>query len=739
MKPTSSIAARLARATSVTALIVALALPVAAAATDTQPWQNTSLSADQRAALLEKALTPDERLSLVHGPMAMIFFPGMKLPEGAIGSAGFIPGIPRLGIPAQQESDASLGVTNPGNVRPGDTATALPSSLLLAATFNPDLAFKGGVVVGQEARSRGINVQLAGGVNLARDPRGGRNFEYAGEDPLLAGTIAGAAIKGIESQHVISTMKHFAINDQETGRNFANSIISESAMRESDLLAFQIALETGQPGSVMCSYNLVNGAYACGNDHLLNTVLKGDWGYKGYVMSDWGAVKSTDFAVKGLDQQSGEQLDKQVWFGAPLKAAIDNGSIPAARLSDMSRRILRSMFAAGLFDSPAPVTVDRAANAEVSRQAAAEGIVLLKNEGNLLPLAATAKNILIVGGHADAGVLSGGGSSQVTSDVNQVAIPVGGEGMMAAFNRMNFHTSSPVKALKDRLPNANIRFDTGRYPAEAARKAKEADLVIVFGNQWMAEGDDAADLSLPDGQDALIATLAEANPHTIVVLQTGGAVTMPWLGKTPAVIEAWYSGQKGGEAIADVLTGAVNPSGHLPVTFPQSIDQYPRATMPGLGLPDGQVFDVHYDEGSDIGYRRFAKLNQKALFPFGHGLSYTQFAYSDVKVTGGKTLSVSFKVTNTGAVAGKDAPQVYLDQAPGGAVKRLIGFSKVSLAPGESTTVTVTADQRLLSRFDEKTGQWLQAGGQYNVSVAHDAEDAGVTGSATLVAGIRKP
>ncbi len=739
MKPTSSIAAKLSRAASTATLLVALALPLGASAAETAPWQNKSLSADQRATLLEKALTPDERLSLVHGPMAMIFFPGMKLPEGAIGSAGFIPGIPRLGIPAQQESDASLGITNPGNVRPGDTATALPSSLSLAATFNPELALKGGVVVGKEARSRGINVQLAGGVNLARDPRGGRNFEYAGEDPLLAGMIAGSAIKGIESQNVISTMKHFAINDQETGRNFANSVISESAMRESDLLAFQFALEVGQPGSVMCAYNLINGAYACGNDHLLNRVLKGDWGYKGYVMSDWGAVKSTDFAIKGLDQQSGEQLDKQVWFDEPLKAAIASGAIPASRLSDMSRRILRSMFAAGLFDSPAPVTVDRAANAEVSRQAAAEGIVLLKNEGNLLPLAATAKNILIVGGHADAGVLSGGGSSQVTSDVNQLAIPVGGEGMMAAFNRMNFHLSSPVKALKDRLPNANIRFDTGRYPAEAARKAKEADLVIVFGNQWMAEGDDAPDLSLPDGQDALISALADANARTVVVLQTGGPVTMPWLSKTPAVVEAWYSGQKGGEAIADVLTGAVNPSGRLPVTFPRSIDQYPRSVMPGLGLPDGQVFDVRYDEGADVGYRRFAALKQKALFPFGHGLSYTQFAYSDVKVTGGKTLTVSFKVTNTGKVAGKDAPQVYMDQAPAGATKRLIGFSKVSLAPGASTTVTVTADPRLLSRFDETTRKWVQAAGQYDISVARDAEDVGVKGSATLAASTRKP
>jgi len=744
MTQTTALRARTLRAASATALLLALCVGATHAQNTPQapgpkPWQDRTLSPDQRASLLDKELTLDERLGLLHGPMAIPFFPGMKLPEGAIGSAGYIAGVPRLGIPAQQESDASLGVTNPGNVRPGDTATALPSSLLLAATFNTDLAYKGGVVVGQEALSRGINVQLAGGVNLARDPRGGRNFEYAGEDPLLAGHIAGAAIKGIQSQNLIATMKHFAVNDQETGRNFANSVISEAAMRESDLLAFQIAHEVGQPGSVMCAYNLVNGAYACGNDFLLNKVLKTDWGFKGYVMSDWGAVKATDFALKGLDQQSGEQLDKQVWFGDPLKAAVQTGAVPASRVSDMSRRILRSMFAAGLFDAPPAVTVDRAANAEVSRQTAAEGIVLLKNEGNLLPLAASAKTILVVGGHADAGVLSGGGSSQVTADAAQIALPVGGEGMMAAFNRMNFHPSSPLKALKERLPQTTVRFDTGRYAAEAARKAKEADLVIVFANQWMAEGDDAPDLSLPNGQDALIAALAEANPKTVVVLQTGGAVAMPWLKQTPAVVEAWYSGDRGGEAIADVLTGKVNPSGHLPVTFPTAITQYPRAELPGLGLPDGQVFDVRYDEGSDVGYRRFAAMGQKALFPFGYGLSYTTFAYSDVKVTGGDTLSVSFKVTNTGSVRGKDAPQVYLNRRPDGPAKRLIAFSKVDLAPGQSTTVTLSADMRLLSRFDAKAQKWVQPAGRYEITVAQDAEDTGLTASAQMKAATRKP
>lgn len=746
MKRSRKFAAGLTLATSALALALAVATPAPAQTASAQPWMNTTLSPDQRAALLVKDMTPDEKLSLVHGVMALPFFFGGKLPEGAIGSAGYIPGIARLGIPHQQESDASLGVANPLMIRTGDYATALPSSLLLSATFNTKIAYDGGAVVGQEAWAKGINVQLAGGVDLARDPRNGRNFEYAGEDPWLAGNMAGESIRGIQDQHVISTIKHYALNDQETGRNYVNSVMDEQAMRESDLLAFEIAIETGQPGSVMCSYNLVNGAYACGNSHLLNDVLKRDWGYKGYVMSDWGAVKATDFAVKGLDQESGEQLDKEVWFGAPLKEAIDKGEVPAARLTDMAQRILRSMFAVGLFDHPQPAPVfgdkgyDAAAHAEVAKAEAEEGIVLLKNEGGILPLARSAKTILVVGGHADAGVISGGGSSQVVADPNQVAIAQGGDGMMAAFSKINFHPSSPLKALRAALAHTQISFDVGNYPEEVARKAKNVDMVIIFATQWMGEGADAPNLNLPDGQNALIQAAAEANPHTVVVLETGGAVNMPWLDKVPAVVEAWYSGQKGGEAISDILTGASNPSGHLPVTFPASLDQYPRSgPLPGIDLPDGQPFDVSYDEGADVGYKRFIKLGMKPLYPFGYGLSYTSFSYSDLKVSGGDTLSVSFKVTNTGDVAGKAAPQVYLNRTPNEALKRLIGFSKVALKPGESQTVTLSADPRLLAHFDAKANTWSVAGGAYAVAVAQDAEDPGVSGSATVRARQIKP
>jgi len=728
------------RSLSAAASVAVLMFATAASAQAAKPWMNTKLSPDERARLLDAELTLDERIGLVHGPMAMPY-KIKTIPKGAIGSAGYIAGVERLGIPALQESDASLGVTNPLGMRPGDGATALPSGLALAATFNPKLAYDGGALVGREARAKGFNVQLAGGVNLARDPRNGRNFEYLGEDPLLAGTLAGESIKGIEAQNVVSTVKHFALNGQETNRHWANSVIEEGAHRESDLLAFQIAIEKGQPGSVMCAYNLVNGDYSCGNDHLLNGVLKGDWAYKGWVMSDWGAVHAMNYAVKGLDQQSGEQLDDQVWFGAPLKAAVEKGEVPAARLSDMTRRILRSMFAAGLFDVPTTKSeIDYTTNAEIARKVAQEGIVLLKNREGLLPLAKSAKTIAVIGGHADAGVLSGGGSSQVIPPGGaKVSIPLGGEGQMAAFRNQILHPSAPLAAIRAEAPGAKVTFNDGRYLASAVAAAKAADVVIVFGNQWMGEGEDAPDLSLPEGQDALIAAVTAANPNSIVVLQTGGPVTMPWLDQAGAVVEAWYSGAKGGEAIADVLFGEVDASGRLPMTFPVSIEQYPRVAMPGLGLPEKTQFDVVYDEGADVGYRRFAATGQKPLFPFGHGLSYTRFGYANLKVTGGDALTVSFDVTNTGQRPGKDAPQVYLTSAAGKPLQRLIGFEKVELKPGETRRVTVTADPRLLSGFDVAGKRWSLKAGDYQVAVGASSADLALKGAAKIKARSIKP
>lgn len=721
------------------------------AAASARPWMNKSLSPEKRADLLLAAMTQDEKFAILHGPMAMPLGPQFPMPKGAVGSAGYIPGNERLGIPAQQESDASLGVTNPGKIRGAeDYSTALPSSLALAATFNPEIARAGGVMVGTEARSKGLNVMLAGGVNLARDPRGGRNFEYLGEDPLLAGVLGGESIKGIQSTGMVSTIKHFALNDQEHLRMTVDSVIGEAAARESDLLAFQIAIERGQPGSVMCSYNLVNGAYGCDNDWLLNTVLKKDWGYKGYVMSDWGAVHRVETAINGLDQQSGEQLDEQVWFDKPLREALAAGKVTQARIDDMARRILYAMFANGLFDNPAVKgPVDFAAHGKVAQQEAEEGIVLLRNEGNILPLAASAQKIVVIGGHADAGVPAGTGSSQVTTPYvagpagpfgAPRTVPIGGEGMMAMMSSVVFHPSAPLAAIRERMKGKTVGFDNGLYPEAAAAKAKEAELAIVFVYQPQGEGQDVPNMSLPWGQDALIEAVAAANPNTIVVLQTGGPVHMPWAGKVRGVLQAWYAGQKGGEAIARVLFGEVNPSGRLPMSWPVDESQLPRPVIPGTGLPEGSPARVDYTiEGSDVGYRWFARQGTAPRYWFGHGLSYTGFSYANLAVSGGKTVTATVDVTNSGAKAGSDVVQLYLTDKPGGAKRRLIGFQKIALAPGETKKVTLTADPRLLADYDEKAKGWRIAAGSYAVVIGKDAGTMAVSGTAKLTAQQLKP
>ena len=531
-------------------------------------------------------MTEQEKLALVHGVIAAPWG-GKPKPDGSIGSAGYVPGIPRLGIPALQETDAELGVANPGDVRPGDTATAMPSDLALASTWNPELARLQGQAVGAEARAKGFNVLLGGAANLIRDPRGGRNFEYFSEDPLLTGIMAGSLIEGVQSRHIISTIKHFALNAQETDRVVLDARIDPAATRESDLLAFEIAIERGRPGSVMCAYNQVNGSYSCESDWLLNQVLKTDWRYPYFVMSDWGAVHSTArSALAGLDQESGEQLDTQNFFADGLLQAIAGGEVPQARLDDMVRRVLTSIFAHGLADGPgASEPADFAASDRVALAIAREGTVLLRNHG-LLPLPGNTRSIVVIGAHADRGVPSGGGSSQV--------IPRGGIAAKEQIDEnraMLFDPGSPLEAIRLQFPHARVDFDDGTVPARAAEAAAKANAVVLFADQWMTESADAPSLNLPGAQDQLIEAVTRANPRTAVVLETGGPVLMPWLEQTAAVLEAWYPGQKGGEAIAEILSGAANPSGRLPVTFPASEDQLPHPKIQGdpNGAPSGPV------------------------------------------------------------------------------------------------------------------------------------------------------
>lgn len=710
------------------------------------PWSDAALPVAARVELLLAAMTRDEKLALVYG-----FFPplakGEGVPADMIPSAGQVPAIPRLGIPALRESDASLGVANQVEQRKGDVATALPSGLALAASFDPELARETGAMIGGEARAKTFNVLLAGGINLTRDPWGGRNFEYLGEDPLLAGTMAGESIRGIQSNHIVSTIKHYALNAQETGRFVMNAQIGEAALRESDLLAFRIAIERGQPGSVMCAYNSINGDFACENDFLLNRVLKGDWAYPGWVMSDWGAVHSTVKAARnGLDQQSGGELDTHPFYRADLRKAFDEGALPAARLDDMVRRVLHGMFATGLMDAPVVKTaqpIDYAKNAEVAQRAAEAGIVLLRNEKGMLPLAKTAKRIVVIGGHADVGVLSGGGSSQVRSVGGApVEIPLK-DGPAASFVRRTWHASSPLAAIRKLAPGAKVEFVDGTDPAAAATAAKGADIAIVFATQWTTEAEDVETIALPDGQDALIDVVAAANPRTAVVLNTGGPVLMPWIAKVPAVLAAWYPGQRGGEAVARVLFGEVNPSGRLPITFPASIDQAPRPQVPGYdqvkASPDRgtdaraiKPFTVEYREGSDVGYRWYARQGQTPLFPFGHGLSYTSFGYANLTVEGGAQLKVSFDVVNRGKRAGSDVPQLYMTPAQGTRPLRLAGWERVTLRPGETRRVTIVAEPRILADYDTAQPGFHLAGGNYRISVSRDAASPVLTGQVEL-------
>jgi len=698
-----------------------------------KPWLDRALSPDQRAQLAVKAMTQEEKLRWVMSYFGNDFGKGKKIPEALVQSAGYVPGTPRLGLPALFETDAGLGVASQAgpDVR---ERTSLPSGLMTASSWDPKVAYAGGAMIGSEARASGFNVMLAGGVNLMREPRNGRNFEYAGEDPLLAGSMVGNAIKGIESNNIISTLKHYALNDQETGRNELDARIDKAAFRMSDLLAMQLAFEQSDAGSVMCSYNRVNGPYACEHDYLLNGVLKRDWGFKGFVMSDWGATHSTVAAANnGLDQQSGHEFDKSPYFGGALLEAVKTGAVPQARLDDMVTRILRTMFAKGVVDNPVKEggAIDVAKNGAVSRATAEEGMVLLKNDNRTLPLAKTVRTIAVIGGHADAGVLAGGGSSLV--------YPRGGnavKGLLPATwpGPVMYHNSSPLRAIRAQAPDAKVVFDDGTDPARAARVASQADVALVFATQWVGEALDATSLSLPDRQDDLIAQVAGANARTVVVLENGGPVAMPWLAKVPAVLEAWYPGTSGGEAIANVLFGNVNPSGHLPATFPASEQQLPRPRLDGDPKQPEMQFAVDYTEGAAVGYKWFDLKGHKPLFAFGHGLSYTSFSYSGLssQMKDGR-LHVRFKVTNTGSVAGKDVPQVYV--APVGtkweAPKRLGGWDKVALQPGESKEVEVTVEPRLLAMFDEASRTWHIAKGKVKVMLAEDAA-ATPAGSVTV-------
>jgi beta-glucosidase len=697
-----------------------------------RPWMNASLSPDLRAEAVMKQLTLDEKIQLVHGigwgPLKI----GSPIPPDNNGGAGEVLGIARLGIPPLQQADSAVGVRMAAPQ--SRYATLLPSVLAAASSWDPEAAHLYGDVIGRELRAQGYNQSIGGGVNLARDPRNGRLFEYAGEDPLLAGVIVGHVIRGVQDNQIMGDIKHFALNDQETGRTIVDARISPKAARESDLLAFELGIRIGQPSSVMCSYNKVNGDWACENDWLLNHVLKGDWNFPGFVVSDWDGTHSTEkAAMAGLDMQ----MPGDEYFGPALKEAVTSGRVPLQRLDDMVHRVLRSMFSAGVIDHPPTPrsVVDPFRGREDAQHIAEESIVLLKNDG-MLPLSAAAlHSIAVIGAHADVGILSGGGSAQVDAPGGNAISPA----TPTEWGKAVYFPSSPLRYIREHAGGAHVQFDAGSSAASAASLAQSSDIAIVFADQYMSESGDAPSLSLPGGQDELISAVAAANPRTIVVLITGNPVTMPWIDHVAGVMEAWYPGIAGGQAIANLLFGSVVPSGKLPITFAKSESDLPHARIFGMtpNSADGKSHGVwaaddqqrqslvaDYKEGVRFGYKWFDSEGKQPLFPFGYGLSYTKFRYTNLRVDPA-TKTATFTLENAGARSGTEIAQVYVELPKASAehFRRLAAWQRVEVPAGQQKVVTVALEPLAMASFDVKKDGWTWASGRYTVLVGGSSRD----------------
>jgi beta-glucosidase len=713
-----------------------------AAATSAQAseaWRDASLTPDARAEAIVRAMTLDEKIQLLHGKLGFAYG-GQPAPDGAHRGAGYIAALPQVGVPALQLNDGPLGVRNIGGGE-DSRATAFPSAQALAASFDAELAFASGRIMGRQARDRGFNVLLAGGANVERDAWNGRNFEYLGEDPILAGRLATAQIRGIQSEGVVSTVKHLVANTQETDRHWVDMRADERSLREIDLLPFEIAVKESGVGSVMCAYNKVNGIYACENPRLLNDIVKGEWGFKGWVMSDWGATHSTaQSANAGLDQEFYEEK----FFGSALKAAVGKGDVSEARIDDMARRILRSLATVGALDRAEAVRpVDATAGLAVAQRVAESGIVLLQNRDRLLPLRPDRlSRIAVIGRRADVAVLAGSGSSGVDA-IGGVTVddtPPDTAPEMVQFKSTLWHRSSPLDAIAAMAPSAKVEFESGADVDAAARVAASSDVAIVLAWQTRTEGQDLPNLSLPAGQDELLRRVAAANPRTVVVLQTGGSVLTPWAPQVGAILAAWYPGNRGGEAIANILFGKVNPSGRLPISFPRAEADLPRPHPPASqadtakpGVAPARTPVVALEEGLAVGYRWFESRGKPPAYEFGFGLSYTSFAYSNLAAN--RDGSVEFDLANTGQRPGTEVAQLYLEfpASAGEPAKRLAGWARVELAPGERRRVRIVPDPYALSVWDTDAGAWRQPAGRYRLHVGASSRSLPLTQEIDIV------
>ena len=661
------------------------------------------------------------------------------------------PGVPRLGIPEIWCTDGPHGIRAEvlwdkwSQARwTNDSCTAYPALTCLAASFNPEMSRLYGESIGEEALYRKKTVLLGPGVNILRHPLGGRNFEYMGEDPFLASTMVVPYVQGVQSKDVAVCVKHFALNNDEVNRHSVNVNVDDRALYEIYLPAFKAAVTEGGAWSVMGAYNLYKDQHLCHNKYILMDILKGEWGFDGVVISDWGGCHDTDQAVhNGLDLEYGTWTDglqsgpsnvyDEYHLAQPYLRGIKEGKYGTDELNDKVRRILRLQFRTNLAKGRGTGRFVCPDHSAAARKIAGEGIVLLKNEGDVLPVR-DAKKILVVGENAFKMLTVGGGSSSLKVK----------------------YEISPLEALKARFADAEVVFERGyssgpahsqdgisatfdlsenRTPeqmvADAVAAAKDADYVLVFGGlnkngHQDCEGVDRLDYGLPYGQDALVDALAEVAPKLVFVNISGNPVAMPWVDKVPAIVQGWYIGSEAGNALADVLSGDVNPSGKLPFTFPYDMSEGPVTSeeqYPGIPREGEDIIDEYYTEGVLVGYRWYDTKDVKPMFAFGHGLSYTTFEYGEASMRGRK---VSVSVKNTGKVAGAEVVQLYISD-PEASVERpakeLKGFKKVFLQPGEAATVTFEIPDSALSFFDAEQHKWVLEPGEFIAHIGSASDD----------------
>ncbi len=695
---------------------------------------NPKLSATERAHELVSAMTIDQKLAMLSQSQPV---------DAHYGAAGFVPAQPSLCIPDLVLNDAGQGV---GDAQ--TNTTAFPAPIAQSSSWDPALQWRFGAALGWQAWHKGVNVQLAPGVEIDRVQLNGRNFEYMSEDPYLAAQGAVAEVRGIQSNPVIATVKHYVANSQETNRMTVSSDVDQRTLEELYTAPYEAAVKQGHAGSVMCSYNRIDGTYACENRDTLTTILKRQFGFTGFVMSDWGATHSTIAAANaGLDMEM--DVKPGQYFTAPLKTAVQDGQVPTSRLNDMVTRIVRTMFAVGIFDHPAASEpAAAAANAQrpqdvaLARSLSEAGTVLLKNQGQLLPLTGSAKRIAVIG--------PGAGPAGAQQFYNGA-----GSGHIPEFGAKSDGVT-PLQGITQRaLADGDVvTYADGSSPAAASVVAKTADVAIVFAGSQDSEGVDRSTLDLSSGncsfvvctpqpvdQDSLISQVAAANPHTIVVLNTGGPVLMPWLNQIQGLFEAWYPGQQDGNAIAALLFGDADPSAKLPETFPASQSDLPTRTpqqYPGVNDAAG-IPHATYSEGLLVGYRWYDAKHITPLFPFGFGLTYTTFAMRNLHLSAGRgrpaIANATFTVADTGPRLGAEIAQLYVadPRSAGEPPKQLKGFQKVLLRPGALTTVKLPIDFRSLAHWSDSAHRWKVGSGCYRVLVGDSSNNLPL--SATIAVG----